>query len=120
MSRCSLMAIVIVFAFRTGSGPNRPAANVYSSYIHGIRGAIVRTVIRKWGNSLGLRIPKPLAEDAGMEAGCEVDVSVQDGELVIRPIVSRRFRLSDLLEGVTRGNRHGEVESGPPVGREVW
>ncbi len=80
----------------------------------------MQTRIQKWGNSLGLRIPKSFAEEAGVEAGSEVDLSLEDGELVIRPKRAPKYDLRMLLRRVTAENVHTEVESGQPVGREVW
>ena len=80
----------------------------------------MQTKIQKWGNSLGLRIPKSFAEQAGVEAGSEVDLSVENGELIIRPRRVPRYDLKDLLREVTAKNVHKEVETGEPVGREVW
>jgi antitoxin MazE len=79
---------------------------------------IMRTRIQRWGNSLAIRIPKPFAEEAGLEQQSEVDVAVVDGTLVITP--SPVPALSDLLAQVTDENLHGEIDSGSPVGREVW
>jgi antitoxin MazE len=78
------------------------------------------TKIQKWGNSLGLRIPKGLAEDAQVAEGADVDVKVENGRLVVAPIKNSRYRLSDLLKQVTPENLHAEVQVGGPVGREVW
>ena len=80
----------------------------------------MRTKIQRWGNSLGLRIPRSFAEEAGVEAGSDVDLSLRDGNLVVRAARRRTYRLKDLLEQVTSKNRHGEVDAGDPVGREVW
>jgi antitoxin MazE len=55
-----------------------------------------------------------------MEEGAVVELSVSDGNLVITPVRPHRFRLDDLLAGVTDANLHGEVETGAPVGREAW
>ena len=79
----------------------------------------MQTKVVKWGNSLGLRIPKSFAEQAGVEAGSEVDISVENGELIVRPRRSPRYNLKDLLQGVTAKNVHQEVETGEPVGREA-
>ncbi|MEO8275135.1 MAG: AbrB/MazE/SpoVT family DNA-binding domain-containing protein [Thermoanaerobaculia bacterium] len=76
--------------------------------------------IQKWGNSLGLRIPKPFADEVGLEEQGEVELTLVRGTLVIRPILPPAFTLEGLLSGVTKRNRHDEVESGAPVGREVW
>ena len=80
----------------------------------------MRVPVQKWGNSLALRIPKPFAEDAGVSEGTVVDVSVSKGRLIAVPVAPRRARLDDLLRRVTKRNLHGEVESGPTVGRKIW
>ena len=80
----------------------------------------MQTKIQRWGNSLGLRIPRSFAEEAGVEAGSQVDISVRDGDLVVRAAKRRTYRLSELLAKVTTKNLHGEVATGEPIGREVW
>ncbi len=80
----------------------------------------VRTKIQRWGNSLGLRIPRSFAEETGIEAGSEVDLSIQDGDLVVKPVRRRTYQLKDLVRKITAKNLHGEVDTGGPVGREVW
>jgi antitoxin MazE len=74
--------------------------------------------VRRWGNSLALRLPMAVAMDAGVTEGSSVDVVASDGTIVVRP--RRRFRLADLLASVTRKNIHTEVDSGAPVGIESW
>lgn len=78
------------------------------------------TKIQKWGNSLGLRIPKSFAEEAEVTSGSEVDLSVVDGVLIVRPVRRRTYSLQDLMRGVTRENLHEEVDVGGPAGREAW
>ena len=80
----------------------------------------MQTKIQKWGNSLGLRIPKSFAKQAGVDAGSEVDLTVGDSELVIRPMHRSRVQLKDLLRAITAKNIHQEADTGVPVGREVW
>jgi antitoxin MazE len=79
----------------------------------------VRTRIRKWGNSLALRIPRSFAAEAQVEEGSTVDITVEDGCLRVRPVRARRYVLSELLEGISRRNLHEEVEWGEAVGREA-
>ena len=69
---------------------------------------------------MGLRIPKALAEEAGVGAGSEVDLSVEGGELIARPTRATRSDLKKLLRKVRPGNLHREVETGPSTGREAW
>jgi len=78
------------------------------------------TKIQKWGNSLAVRIPRSVALDTHLSSGNAVDLAVQDGRIVIAPARRPRFRLDELLRGVTARNRHGESETGPAVGREAW
>jgi antitoxin MazE len=76
--------------------------------------------VQKWGNSLAVRIPRPFAADLGLGEGSAVDVAVEDGGLVIRPVRGERLRLEDLLDAVTAKNAHRETDTGPATGREVW
>lgn len=80
----------------------------------------METRVQKWGNSLALRIPKPLAVQIGLEPNSPVELSLRGKELVIEPVRSPGLKLDDLLANVTEFNLHGEVETGPAVGNEVW
>ena len=80
----------------------------------------MQTRIQKWGNSLGLRIPKSFAEETGVQAGSEVDLSVDNGDLIIRPIRKRKYRLQDLLQRISASNLHDGIDTGNAVGREAW
>jgi len=75
--------------------------------------------LHRWGNSIGLRLPKPLLEQVGLGEGSKVDLKVEAGRLVIEP-VRRKLTMSELLEGITPDDRPELVDWGPPVGREVW
>ena len=79
----------------------------------------MRTKIVRWGNSLGLRVPKVLAEGLGVKDGSAVEVSLARGQLIVRPAPAC-FELDDLLAEVTEENLHAEVATGEPVGSENW
>jgi antitoxin MazE len=79
----------------------------------------METKVQKWGNSLGVRIPRSLAADVRLSVGSQVEIAAQDDAIVIRPVSRVRYSLSDLLKRVNRRNLHGEVETGDPVGKEV-
>ena len=77
------------------------------------------TQIAKWGNSLGLRLPKAVALEARIGEGDTVEVSVRDGEIVVR--ASRpAYSLLELVDQITPENRHGETDWGKPLGHEQW
>jgi antitoxin MazE len=80
----------------------------------------MRATVRKWGNSLALRIPHALAVEVGIEEGSEVAVSLDGGAIRVSPRRSPAYRLEELVEGITADNLHPEVDFGPPVGREAW
>ncbi|MBI3825926.1 MAG: AbrB/MazE/SpoVT family DNA-binding domain-containing protein [Candidatus Rokubacteria bacterium] len=80
----------------------------------------MQTKIHKWGNSLGLRIPRSIAVEAQVEEGATVDLSVENGRLLVRPLRVRKYSLNVLLRRVGRRNLHGEVWTGRAVGREAW
>lgn len=81
--------------------------------------AATTTQIAKWGNSLGLRLPKSVALEAEVDEGDTVDVSVKNGAIVIRP--SRpRYSLARLVARISPRNRHDESDWGAPAGREMW
>lgn len=80
----------------------------------------MRARIRKWGNSLALRIPKPFAEETGVRQGAEVELSVSEGKLVAAPVRRARITLGGLLAGVRKEMVHREEDFGGPVGREAW
>jgi antitoxin MazE len=76
--------------------------------------------VQKWGNSLGVRIPKHLADEAGLREQSEIEFSLVKGALVVRPVRRPALALDSLLEGVSESNLHGEELAGPAVGRESW
>ena len=80
----------------------------------------MKAKIQKWGNSLAVRIPRAFVKEAHVEYGTVVDMSVDDGKIVIDPHTEPEYRLDDILEGVTRKNVHTEIETGDAVGREAW
>jgi antitoxin MazE len=76
--------------------------------------------IKKWGNSLALRIPKSFALNANLRQDELVDISVDKERIIIIPIGKKKYSLNDLLAGVSEDNLHGEFDTGAPVGKEIW
>lgn len=78
------------------------------------------TKIQRWGNSLGLRIPKAVASGAKVQEGTEVTLAVSHGRLIVAPVRQRAYDLETLLARVTRKNLHAAVDVGERIGREAW
>lgn len=79
----------------------------------------MKSKVQKWGNSLALRIPKSFAGEAHVQEGSEVDLKLQNGTLVVIPLV-RQPTLKSLLSKITPENRHHETDFGKPEGGETW
>lgn len=79
---------------------------------------------RKWGNSLAVRIPKALADAIKASDGKRAEIKIENGTLVVRPIVKSgrksRYALDELLSGMTRNNVPQEIDWGPRRGNEAW
>lgn len=80
----------------------------------------MQTQVKKWGNSLALRIPKPMAEQLSIKTNSAVEIQVVDGQLMIKLLPEPELTLEDLLAQITDENLHQEVETGAVVGQEVW
>jgi antitoxin MazE len=80
----------------------------------------MKTRVQKWGNSLALRIPRPFAEETNLHENSAVDVSVRSGKLVVVPLAERAITLEELVEQITPENRHDEIVTGEPRGKEIW
>ena len=78
------------------------------------------TKVQKWGNSMALRIPKAFADELQMTVETAVEMSIEDGKLVIMPAGRPAYALEDLLAGITADNVHEEVDWGAAVGKETW
>jgi len=78
----------------------------------------------KWGNSLAVRIPRVLADTIKVSDGKRAEIKIENGALVLRPIVkpARKpsYTLDQLLSGMTRDNVPQEVDWGIKCGNEAW
>jgi antitoxin MazE len=73
--------------------------------------------VARWGNSLGVRIPKEIASRAGIGEGSRVEIATENGQIVLSP-ARPRYRLEDLLHGMSRRAIWQAFDWGPDVGRE--
>lgn len=77
--------------------------------------------VKRWGNSLAVRLPRTIAAEAGVTEGTPVEVTAAGGVVRIEKVTERpAYRLEELVRGITPRNRHELAEPDGPVGREVW
>ena len=74
--------------------------------------------IAKWGNSCGIRLPGAIIKALEMSEGTAVDIHVEKNHIVVSK--SKSYQLADLLSKITPGNKHSEINSGQPLGEEIW
>ncbi len=81
--------------------------------------AATQAQLVRWGNSLAVRIPKNVTDEARLAEGDRLVLKVESpGNIVIQAI--GRPTLEQLLERITPENLHGEISRGKPVGNEAW
>jgi antitoxin MazE len=79
----------------------------------------MQTKIQKWGNSLAVRIPQAFVKEAHVAYGSAVELSVEDGKIVIAPLAGQEYRLDEMLKAVNKHNIHAEIGTGGAVGGEA-
>jgi antitoxin MazE len=78
----------------------------------------MRAKMLKWGNSLAVRIPKPVADQANLKAGDSLEIEVgEEGAVRLRG-VRKVPTLAQLVSQLTPENRYEEISTGPEVGKE--
>lgn len=89
-------------------------------YIQCIYLNYMNTKIQKWGNSLGIRLPKEIANNQALTAGSVVKVSTEDQKIIIEKVSNPRFTIESLVAGINKDNLHAETDWGEPRGKEIW
>ena len=80
-----------------------------------------RIKIQKWDNGLGINIPLVIANGLSLREGLYVNVKENGNSIIIEPSQpNASYSLTDMLRGITENNVHGCVETGMPVGNEIW
>ncbi len=71
----------------------------------------------KWGNSLAVRIPKIVAEEAHMQEGDAIVIKASPDHIELRR-AERVPTLEELVARITPENRYEETAWGPDKGKE--
>ena len=79
----------------------------------------MKTKIQKWGNSLGVRLPKSITEEKSLKEGLGVSVVIKNGQIVIEP-AEEDVTLESLLADVSADNLHKETKWSDVRGNEIW
>ena len=80
----------------------------------------MKVKVAKWGNSLGVRLPKAAVDAVGVTSGTDLDLTVENGEFRLRAIPRvTSYRLADLLDQIDPKNVPEMIDFGPDVGAEI-
>jgi antitoxin MazE len=101
-------------SFILTSAPGLCIFNVYTW-----RGTM-ETKVKKWGNSLAVRLSRHVVQESNIREGSRVGVEVDDGKIVLEVKGTKQYSLRKLLAKVTRKNAHGEFDLGKAKGKEIW
>lgn len=80
----------------------------------------MEVVVKKWGNSAAVRIPSSVMAAAHVDLDQAVEVREEQGRIVIEPVRRKAYKLDELLGGITVKNLHKPIDTGAPVGKEIW
>ena len=80
------------------------------------------TMVQKWGNSQGIRIPKSVLNEINVESGESVELIVDNGTILIRKAENKRKHktIEELFSGYTGEYKCSEIDWGESEGNEVW
>lgn len=78
----------------------------------------MHTIARKWGNSLGIRIPKIFSDKISIHDGSSLEIEMSDDSLMIKP--EKKYSLIDFIKKISNDNLHSEISFGKPEGKEIW
>jgi antitoxin MazE len=78
--------------------------------------------IAKWGNSLGFRIPRGIAESMQIKAGDALELTSAEGGLLLKKVEkqTKHYILADILDSFPKAVDRPEVDFGAPMGEEAW
>jgi antitoxin MazE len=80
----------------------------------------MKTTVKKWGNSAAVRIPSAIMEAADIRLEDLVDVSEEEGKIIVKRVQSKNYDLDDLVNRITVQNLHEPVDLGSSQGKEIW
>ncbi|MDR1417838.1 MAG: AbrB/MazE/SpoVT family DNA-binding domain-containing protein [Endomicrobium sp.] len=78
----------------------------------------MEAVVKKWGNSLGVRIPNAIVKEMSFKDGSLVEIKSSHNEIIIRR--KQKIKLSDFIKNINKKNIHVETNSGVAIGNEIW
>lgn len=78
----------------------------------------MQSQVKKWGNSLGIRIPSVMARELDLENGSTVEITQNENQILIK--TAKKTELLKKLASIKPENLHDEISYGRQEGKEIW
>lgn len=93
--------------------------NVYTLYNFSstLLSNFMKTNVKRWGNSVAVRIPQPFAKEVGMKDGTVIEIKLVQQKIILS---KPKMTLDGLLKQVKPDNIHSETDTGSLHGKEIW
>jgi antitoxin MazE len=78
----------------------------------------MEAIIEKWGDGLGIKIPHFLIRELKLKDGVSVKIRDAGQEIRIQP--QPKKCLIAMLDSISEANIHEPVDTGTPIGNEIW
>ena len=79
--------------------------------------------LKKWGNSMGVRIPKEILDNLGVKEDWEFEIIEKGGSIELKPIyknnLKKKYTMDELVDGLKNSEKQELLEWGPAVGKEI-
>ena len=80
----------------------------------------MQTSVKKWGNSLAIRVPQAIASQINITEGSKIKLILKNNIIEIIPTESKEYSLKNLLSAINNENHHLEISTDSPIGKEIW
>lgn len=94
----------------------------------GLNTFVTQTIIRRWGNSQGIRLSKEVLSQMDLKEDDTIGISIYDGKMTIEKVNRPKYlNLEERLEAFYKRpideiyvESTQEVDVGDPQGNEIW
>jgi antitoxin MazE len=78
------------------------------------------TQLKKWGNSLAIRLPQNLLSQVNIQENEDIEIRVEDNTIILSAVSKHKYQLDELLAQITPENKQELIDFGKPIGKEIW
>lgn len=80
----------------------------------------MEAIIKKWGNSAGIRIPSSILKDLNLKSNDKVNLHEENDKIIITKPKKEKISLKERFANYNGSNLAKEFEWDNPKGKEIW